>query len=67
MSNLGARIFGAVFLVAGAAAVIVHYVVNRGMAFSYITLAIAAVLLVAGVALFNRGAGVHGFWRAGKP
>jgi hypothetical protein len=59
-----AAIIGAVLLLAGIGAVIVHYTVEGGSVNSYLTLAIAAVLLVAGWALFDWGLGLSRRWRS---
>lgn len=55
--KLFATVGGALLLAAGVGVAIVHYVVQSSLAESYITLAIAAVLLVAGWALLDWGAG----------
>jgi hypothetical protein len=51
-------VVGGVLLAAGVATAIIHYVVEGNDGYSYATLAIAAVLLVAGWALFDRGLGI---------
>ena len=66
MQKLFAKIVGAILLAAGVGAVIVHYVVEGHITASFITLAIAVVLLVGGWALFDWGAGVSRRWGAGK-
>jgi len=69
MNNLIQTIAGGILLAAGVAAVIIHYVVEGNDAYSYLTLIIAAVLLLAGWTLFDRGAGVSRRWggRGGGP
>ena len=62
MLKLVAAIIGVVLLLAGIGAVIVHYTVEGGSVNSYLTLAIAAVMLVAGWALFDWGVGVSRRW-----
>lgn len=60
--KLLATISGAILLVAGVAVAIVHYVVEGSMTNSYITLAIAAVLLFAGWGLLDWGAQITRRW-----
>jgi hypothetical protein len=62
MLKLVAAIIGAVLLLAGVGAVIVHYTIEGGSFNSYLTLAVAAVTLVAGWALFDWGLGVSRRW-----
>jgi hypothetical protein len=62
MLKLVSTIIGAVLLLAGIGAVVVHYTVESGTVNSYLTLAIAAVMLVAGWALFDWGLGVSRRW-----
>jgi hypothetical protein len=66
MLRLIAAIIGAVLLLGGVAAVVVHYTVVGGGVNSFLTLAIAAVMLVAGWALFDWGAGVSRRWGSGN-
>ena len=58
MAKRIATIAGAVLLVAGVGVAILHYVMEGSLTDSYITLAIAAVLLIVGWTLFDRGAGI---------
>ncbi len=52
-----ARIAGAVLLVAGVATVVLHYTYESDATASWVSFVIAAVLLFAGWALFDRGGG----------
>ena len=56
-------IAGGILLAAGVAVAIVHYVMEGDMVDSLLTLAVAAVLLIVGWALFDRGAGISRRWR----
>lgn len=58
MAKRIATIAGAVLLVAGVGVAILHYVMEGSLTDSYITLAIAAVLLIIGWTLFDRGTGI---------
>jgi 4-amino-4-deoxy-L-arabinose transferase-like glycosyltransferase len=58
MSKLLAKIAGIILLIAGVAAAILHYALEEDLSNSWLTLGIAAVLLVAGWALFDWGAGI---------
>jgi hypothetical protein len=62
MANLVETIFGGLLLAAGVAVAIVHYVVEGNSTYSYLTLIVAAVLLLAGWTLFDRGAGISRRW-----
>ncbi len=64
--KLVATIAGVILLVAGVGVAILHYVVEGKLTSSYITLAIAAVLLIAGWTLLERGAGVSRRWGVDK-
>jgi hypothetical protein len=55
MSKSAFKIAGAVFCVLGVAAAILHYVVEGQIFTSWMTFAIAAVLLVIGVTLWEKG------------
>ena len=55
MAKLAATIVGVVLLAAGGVIAVAHYLIWGEGVEGYITLAIAAVLLVAGLALFNWG------------
>lgn len=61
-----ATVLGILLLVAGVAVAIIHYVVEGDFTQSYITLGIAAVLLFAGYALLDWGAGVSRRWFGDK-
>jgi hypothetical protein len=52
------KILGIVLLVAGVGTAILHYVLEGEVFNSWLTLGIAAVLLVAGWALYDWGAGI---------
>ena len=58
MQKLVAKIAGAVLLLAGVAVGIVHYTLEGNVTGSWISLAIAASLLVLGWGLFDWGAGI---------
>jgi hypothetical protein len=58
MSKSVAKIAGVVLLVAGVGTAILHYTMEGSLLNSYITLGGAAVLLVAGWALFDWGSGI---------
>ncbi|NLO27766.1 MAG: hypothetical protein GX113_06275 [Actinobacteria bacterium] len=58
MAKRVATIAGAILLAAGVGVAILHYVMEGSLTDSYITLAIAAVLLIAGWTLFERGTGI---------
>lgn len=66
MKKLVATIAGVILLVAGVGVAILHYIVEGKLTSSYITLAIAAVLLIAGWTLLEWGAGVSRRWGADK-
>lgn len=53
-----AAIAGAILLLAGAGVAVVHYLVESSLTMKFVTLAIAAVLLVVGWALLDWGKGV---------
>lgn len=56
--KLAAKIAGIVLLIAGVGTAIVHYTLEGDVFSSWLTLAIAAVLLVGGWALYSWGAGI---------
>ena len=58
MLKVFARIIGAVVLLAGVGAAVAHYVIESSSTGKFITLALAAVLLVGGWALFDWGMGI---------
>ncbi len=62
MPKIVEAILGGILLAAGVAAAIFHYVVEGDTTYSYLTLIIAAVLLLAGWTLFDRGAGISRKW-----
>ncbi len=66
MLKVIAAVAGAILLLAGVGVAVAHYVVESSDTMKYITLAIAAALLVAGWALLDWGAGVSRRWGANK-
>ena len=63
MPKFLAKVIGAILLLGGVAAVVVHYVVEGDITRSFATLGIAVVLLVGGWALFDWGSGISGRWK----
>lgn len=57
MVRLAATVVGAILLVGGVGVAVAHYLMETSGAMKFVTLAIAAVLLVAGLALLNWGRG----------
>ena len=66
MLKVVAAIAGAVLLLAGVGVAIAHYLIESSDTVKYMTLAVAAVLFVAGWALFDWGAEVSRRRRADK-
>jgi len=65
--KLAASIVGGILLLGGVAVAFYHYLVESSDTSKFITLAIAAALLVVGWALFDYGTGATRRWRGGKP
>ncbi len=66
MRKVVATIVGIILLLAGAGVAIAHYAIESSFTSKFITLAIAAVLFVAGYALLDWGAGITRRWRGSK-
>jgi hypothetical protein len=61
-----ASIIGGILLLGGVAAVIVHYTIESGSLDSYVSLAVAAAMLVVGWGLFDWGMGIMRRWGSGN-
>lgn len=57
MPKLFATVAGAILLLAGVGVAVAHYVLESGLTGKLFTLAVAAVLLVGGLALYTWGRG----------
>jgi hypothetical protein len=66
MLKMAAAVVGAILLLAGVGVGVVHYVVESTDTMKFVTLAIAAALLVAGWALLDWGKGISRRWGADK-
>ncbi len=66
MLKMVAAIVGAILLLAGVGVAVVHYIVESSDTMKFVTLAVAAALLVAGWALLDWGKGVSRRWGAEK-
>jgi uncharacterized membrane protein len=66
MLKMVAAIVGVIFLLAGLGVAVVHYTVESSGTMKFVTLAIAAALLVVGWALLDWGKGVSRRWGADK-
>jgi len=64
--KLLATIAGIILLLAGAGVAVVHYLVESSFTMKFVTLAIAAALLVVGWVLLDWGKGVSRRWGADK-
>lgn len=62
-----ATILGAILLLAGVGVAIAHYILDTTGGMKFVTLGIAAVLLVLGWALFDWGRGISRRWGGDKP
>lgn len=66
MLKLVAAMVGSILLLAGVGVAVVHYVVESSFTMKFVTLAIAAALLVVGWVLLDWGKGVSRRWGAGR-